>query len=78
MAQVYEFNSRKNAFKVMYNFVMRDSLPPCSGLNKNLKQIDSLADPELQKQGGQIFAEIFERPFLDVSWKIFSISPQKI
>jgi len=42
MAQVYEYNSKKNAFKVMYNFVMYDSLPPCSELNKNLKQIDYL------------------------------------
>ena len=42
MAQVYEHNSKKNAFKVMYNFVMHDSLPPCSELNKTLKQIDYL------------------------------------
>ena len=42
MAQVYyKCNSQKNAFEVMYmyNFVMHDSLPPCSELNKNLKQI---------------------------------------
>jgi len=38
MTQVY--NSKKNTFKVMYNFDMHDSLPPCSKLNKNLKQID--------------------------------------
>jgi len=24
----------------MYNFEMHDSLPPCSELNKNLKQVD--------------------------------------
>jgi len=42
MAQVYEYNSKKNVFKVMYNFIMHDSLPPCSELNKNLKQIDYL------------------------------------
>src|SRR6218665_1047217 len=29
----------------------------------------TLADPELQKLGGQIFSEIFERPFLGVSPK---------
>jgi len=40
MAQVYDYDSKKNALKVMYNFVMHDSLPPCSELNKNLKQID--------------------------------------
>ena len=37
----------------------------------------SLADPDLQKQGGQIFDEIFERPFLGISWTNFCI-PQKI
>ena len=42
MAQVYKYHSKKNAFKVMYNFVMHDSLPPCAELNKNLKQIDYL------------------------------------
>ena len=42
MAQVYEYNSKKNAFKVMYDLVMHDSLPPCSELNINLKQIDYL------------------------------------
>ena len=42
MAQAYEYNSEKNAFKVMYNFEVHDSLPPCSELNKNLKQIDYL------------------------------------
>jgi len=39
---VYECNSKKNALKVMYNYVMHDSLPPCSEFNKNLKQIDYL------------------------------------
>ncbi len=42
MAQVYEYNSEKNEFKVMYSFEMHDFLPPCSQLNKNLKQIDYL------------------------------------
>ena len=34
----------------------------------------SLADPELQRRGGHIFAEIFERTFLGVSRKNFSVS----
>ena len=34
----------------------------------------ALADPELQKRGGQFFAEIFERRFLGISRKNFSIS----
>ena len=42
MAQVYEHNYQKKAFKVMYNFVMHDSMPPCSKLNKYFKQIDYL------------------------------------
>ena len=42
MAQVYEYNFEKNAFKVMYNFEMYDSIPPYSELNKNLKRIDNL------------------------------------
>jgi len=42
MAQVYECNFQENAFKGMYNFAMHDSLPPCSELNKNLKQRDYL------------------------------------
>ena len=42
MAQVYEYNSEGNAFEVMYHFEMHDSLPPCSELNKNLKQIEYL------------------------------------
>jgi len=28
MAQVYEYNSEKNEFKVMYSFEMHDFLPP--------------------------------------------------
>jgi len=36
----------------MYNFVMYDSLPPCSELNKNLKQIDYLMLAE-QFDGGK-------------------------
>jgi len=39
--------------------------------------ITPLADPELQKRGGQICAEIFERPFLGVSRKNVCISPKK-
>jgi len=31
---VYEYNSEKNAFKVLYNIEMQDSLPPCSEFNK--------------------------------------------
>jgi len=42
VAQVYKYNSEKNAFEIMYTFEMHDSLPPCSELNKNLKQIDYL------------------------------------
>ena len=38
---------------------------------------DTLADPDLQKLGGQIFDEIFQRPFLGISRKNFFI-PQKI
>jgi len=34
MVQMYEYNSEKNEIKVMYNFEMHDSLPPCSQLNK--------------------------------------------
>ena len=36
----------------------------------NCGYVWSLADPDLQKQGGQIFHEIFERPFLGISRKI--------
>src|SRR6218665_3686002 len=39
--------------------------------------LNRLADPELQKRGGQIFAEIFERPFLGVFRKK-SAFPTKI
>jgi len=42
MAQVYEYNSEKNEFKVMYSFEMHDFLAPYSQLNKNFKQIDYL------------------------------------
>jgi len=42
VAQVYEYNSEKNAFEIMHTFEMHNSLPPCSELNKNLKQIDYL------------------------------------
>ena len=42
MTQVFEYNSEKNAFEVIYNFEMHDSLPPCSELNKYLEQIDYL------------------------------------
>ena len=37
MAQVCEYNSEKNEFRVMYSFEMHDFLPPCSQLNQNLK-----------------------------------------
>jgi len=37
MAQVYEYNSEKNAFKVIYIIEMHDSLPPGSKLNKKFK-----------------------------------------
>jgi len=37
MAQVYEYNSEKKAFQVIYNFEMHDSLPPCSELKKIFK-----------------------------------------
>jgi len=40
MAKVYEHSSEKNAIKVWYDFKMQDSLPPCSELNKNSKQIN--------------------------------------
>ena len=40
--QVYEYNSKKNEFKVMYGFEMHGFLPPCFQLNKNFKQIDYL------------------------------------
>ena len=40
MAQVYDYNSEKKEFKVMYSFEMHDFLSPCSQLNKNFKQID--------------------------------------
>jgi len=36
----------------------------------------ALADPELQKRGCQILAEIFERPFLGVSRKNVCIPPK--
>ena len=36
--------------------------------------VDSLADPELQKRGGQIFDDIFERAFFLISTKMSSIS----
>src|SRR6218665_3089499 len=42
------------------------------------RRLQSLADPELQKRGGQIFSEICERPFLGVSRKNFSISPKSV
>ena len=42
------------------------------------RRLQSLADPELQKRGGQIFSEICERPFLGVSRKNFSISPKNV
>src|SRR6218665_2687378 len=38
--------------------------------------VRTLADPDLQKRGGQIFDEIFQRPFLGISQKNFFI-PQK-
>src|SRR6218665_3121326 len=44
---------------------------PCSTIQ------GSLADPDLHKRGGQIFDEIFERLFLGISRKNFSI-PEKI
>ena len=34
MTQVYDNNSKKNAFKVLYNFEIQVSLPPCSGWNQ--------------------------------------------
>ena len=42
MAQVYEYNSEKNEFKVMHSFEMHDFLSPCSQLNTNFKQRDYL------------------------------------
>ena len=35
-----------------------------------------LAEPELQKRGGQILARIFERPFLGVPEKITAFPPK--
>jgi len=34
MAQVFEYNSKKNACKVMYNLEMQDSMPSYSELNQ--------------------------------------------
>jgi len=31
---VFEYISKKNAFKVLHNFEMQDSLPLCSELNE--------------------------------------------
>src|SRR6218665_2853773 len=47
----------------------------CIGVSHRSTQ--ALADPDLQKRGGQIFHEIFERLFLGISRKNFCI-PKKI
>jgi len=44
----------------------------------SLLQLQALADPGLQKRGEQIFAEIFERPFLGLSRKKFHHFPKNI
>jgi len=41
MAQMYEYNSKKNAFEVMYTFEMHGSLLPCSEFYKHLKPLDA-------------------------------------
>ena len=52
MVQVFEYNSEKNAFQVLYNFEMQDSLPPCSEskLNKIYEvttTLSTVADSEI-------------------------------
>ena len=48
------------------------------GLFNTIHSFRTLADPELHKWWGQIFSEIFERPFLGVIRKNFCISPKNV